>query len=86
MSFQAMEWALSANVNDASERLILLMLANHADADGIASPGHTRLAADCLMTPRTVTDKIGSLCRAGTVAKINEYSGSGRVAYQLNIL
>lgn len=54
MSFQAINWAITQKVGNATGKLILLMLANYADAEGRCFPSQQTLARDCECTRRSV--------------------------------
>lgn len=66
MSFQDMAWAVDQKCETAGQKLVLLMLANHANGHTRqCNPSHKRLADECSMGVSTVKRNIASLADAG---------------------
>jgi Helix-turn-helix domain len=61
MSFRAMAWAWEAVGITATERVVLVGYASHANADGTAWPGKRLLGEECGLHRRTVTKATRSL-------------------------
>lgn len=51
-----------------SARAVIMLLSDYADDDGLAWPGHARIAAECGLSERTVTRAISELIEAGELA------------------
>lgn len=66
MSFQAMTWAVKAKL-PTGEKIVLLMMANYADADGKCWPSLTTLSRDTGLSKSTVQRAIKSLVKQGLV-------------------
>ena len=73
MSIQAMAWAMSQQaVTNASERHVLLCLANYADEQGRgAFPSVARLVRDTGLSERTIQYKLSSLEQQGILSSGN---------------
>lgn len=67
MSVQAISWVLKHSTTDATDRLCLLVLANYADAEGLAWPGVELIAHDMRVSPRTAQRALRSLETAGHI-------------------
>jgi hypothetical protein len=66
MSFQAMTWAAVQPCKNAAQKLVLLMLANHANGHtGQCNPSHSRLAQECCMSVSSLKVQIKALEQAG---------------------
>ncbi|MGB4497232.1 MAG: helix-turn-helix domain-containing protein [Methylococcaceae bacterium] len=66
MSFQAMTWAALQPCKNAAQKLVLLMLANHANGHtGQCNPSHSRLAQECCMSVSSLKVQIKALEQAG---------------------
>lgn len=73
MSIQAMAWAMAQQaVTNASERHVLLCLANYADENGRgAFPSVSRLVRDTGLSERTIQYKLASLEQQGILSSGN---------------
>jgi hypothetical protein len=71
MSLEAMLWALhDSPVADSTERLVLVVLADRARADGCgAFPSKATIAKGALADPKTVQRKLAELQRRGLIAQ-----------------
>jgi DNA-binding transcriptional regulator YhcF (GntR family) len=66
MSFQAMTWAAVQRTGSPSQKLVLLMLANHQNFHtGQCNPSHKRLAEECDMSISTVKRALSDLEKGG---------------------
>jgi hypothetical protein len=66
MSFQAMTWAVEQRCQNAGQKLVLLMLANHSNGHtGRCTPSHKLLADECSMGVSTLKTHLASLEGAG---------------------
>ncbi len=71
MSFQAMTWAVERPCKSAGQKLVLLMLANHANGHtGQCNPSHRRLAEECCMGVSTLKAHIQALADDGLITVI----------------
>jgi hypothetical protein len=68
MSFQAMAWAVEQKCENAGEKLVLLMLANHCNGHtGQCNPSQSRLADECSMGVSTLKRHIAGLADKGFI-------------------
>lgn len=67
MSIKAMNWALEVQTGHALAKLILLAIANYADADGMCWPSNGRLSTDTEMSVPTVKRRIVELEALGVL-------------------
>lgn len=87
MSFQYMAQAIKAKGLTTSEKFLLLMICNYADAEGYCFPKIDTLASDCEMHKRTVIRNIDKLCEKGILKKTNRYKNKMQTSnlYKVNI-
>lgn len=76
MSIDATRWAWTAPVNDSSQRLVLLSLADRASDDHTAWPSIERLAKDTVLDKKTVQKVILELIKLSLVKDTGERKGS----------
>ena len=75
MSFQAMTWATSQTCGSAATKLVLLMLANHANGHtGQCNPRHKVLAEECEMRVETLKDHLKKLASLGLIEIVPQYA------------
>lgn len=75
MSFQAMTWAIQQECGSAAGKLVLLMLANHANGHtGQCNPRHKTLAAECEMRVETLKEHIRKLEERGLLAVVPRFA------------
>lgn len=68
MSFEAMTWATKQDAGSAAAKLVLLMLANHANGHtGQCNPRIKNLAADCNMSERSCREQVRRLEELGLI-------------------
>lgn len=86
MSVRAMTWVWSLQMN-ASHKLVMLALADHADDKGKCWPGLDGIASKCGMTRRNLIRVIQKLEQAGFLKKEarRENGHQGSNIYHLNI-
>lgn len=75
MSIDATRWAWTAQVNNSSQRLVLLSLADRAGEDHTAWPSIDRLAKDTVLDKKTVQKVILDLIDIGLVKDTGERTG-----------
>ena len=73
MSFQDMAWAVDQKCESAGQKLVLLMLANHANGHtGQCNPSHKRLADECNMGISTLKRNISGLEDSGFLSVLHK--------------
>lgn len=86
MSFEAMAWAVKQNTANSGQKLVLLMLANHANGySGQCNPSHKRLAEECCMGISTLKGHIQALQDAGFLKVVNRFNNNSYVANQYEL-
>jgi len=86
MSFEAMAWAVKQSTANSGQKLVLLLLANHANGHtGQCNPSHRLLAIECSMGISTLKGHISALAQAGFVTIINKYQDGVQLPNQYNI-
>ncbi|MEI6747102.1 MAG: helix-turn-helix domain-containing protein, partial [Methylococcaceae bacterium] len=88
MSFQAMTWAALQPCKNAAQKLVLLMLANHANGHtGQCNPSHSRLAQECCMSVSSLKVQIKELEKAGLLTIIHKVKDGANLPnqYALNL-
>lgn len=75
MSIDATRWAWTAPVNNSSQRLVLLSLADRAGEEHTAWPSIDRLAKDTVLDKKTVQKVILELINLGLVEDTGERTG-----------
>lgn len=86
MSIDALKWAWTAPVDSASERLVLLSLADRAGEEHTAWPSIARLENDTKLNRKTVQKVIADLIEKGLVADTGERKGPTRSVRVLKLL
>ena len=71
MSFDALRWALEQPVRPAARKLVLIVVADHADRDGFAWPSAALVAARCGLDVSNVRRHLAALVKAGQLASID---------------
>jgi hypothetical protein len=84
VSLIAIQWVFDHSRSDGGDRLVLLVLANHANDDWICWPGQKRIAEHAAMNPRNVKRHIHSLETVVREIEILE-RGSGRQSTRYRI-
>lgn len=68
MSFEAMTWAVKQTGISAGQKLVLLLLANHANGHtGQCNPSHKLLADECCVGVSTLKSHLQALADAGLI-------------------
>lgn len=78
MSNVALTWAFSARVGRASEKFILVCLANYADDDGICFPSQAAIAEATALDRKTVIAGLRRLVQVGALSDTGERRGGTR--------
>ena len=78
MSIEALNWAWEQPVAKAATKLVLLALADHANADGECWPSMKRIAERSDISPRHVSRAIDELIDLGLVEKSNRRRHGGQ--------
>lgn len=78
MSIDATRWAWTVPVNNSSQRLVLLSLADRAGEEHTAWPSIDRLAKDTVLDKKTVQKVILELINLGLVEDTGERTGPTR--------
>ncbi len=86
MSVQAMSWVIEHSRHKGAELLCLLMIANHAHADGTnAFPSIETLARECRMSERQIKRIIQKLEESGEL-RVERGVGRGNVNYYVIVM
>jgi hypothetical protein len=86
MSFEAMAWAVKQKTANSGQKLVLLMLANHANGySGQCNPSHNLLADECQMGVSTLKGHIQALQDAGLLTVINKFVNNSRIPNQYEL-
>ncbi len=80
MSFSAMAWASKQKVKSASQKLVLLMLANYADDEDRCWPSKKTLSDVCCMSKSAICSNILQLEEAGLIA-VEKREGTSSVIW-----
>lgn len=78
MSLEAMNWAWEQPVSKSTNKLVLLALADHANADGECWPSMKRIAERSDISPRQVSRAINELVELGLIEKANRRRFGGQ--------
>ncbi|HEY7823361.1 MAG TPA: helix-turn-helix domain-containing protein, partial [Acidimicrobiia bacterium] len=78
MSLEAMNWAWEQPVAKSTNKLVLLALADHANADGECWPSMKRIAERSDISPRQVSRAINELVELGLVEKASRRRHGGQ--------
>lgn len=83
MSIQAISSAIALRGVTATEKLLMIALANYADADSRCYPSHRVLADDTCLTERTILSALKSLEAQGFVSRFERRRQDGSRASDL---
>ena len=83
MSLDATNWAWRAEVEGASQRLLLLTLADRAGEDHKCYPSLKRIIKDTMMNRKTIIKCLDELEANGLIRFTGELKGNGVKVYQL---
>lgn len=79
MSLDALKWAWEQHCPNPTSKLVLMALADHANADGECWPSMNRIAQRTGISSRQVSTHITSLVAAGFVVKGNRRRNGGQL-------
>ncbi len=89
MSLEAMVWAMGQPFDDQGEKLLLLSLANYADASGVCWPGYEKLKFDAVIrSDATISKKLKAMEDRGLIARQRrpkKEGGSSSNLYRLSL-
>lgn len=88
MSFQAMTWATAQTCGSPTTKLVLLMLANHANGHtGQCNPRHRTLAAECEIRIETLKEHLKRLADSGLIEIVPQFAEGVQLPnqYRLNM-
>lgn len=88
MSLDALKWAWEQDCPNPTSKLVLMALADHANADGECWPSMNRVAQLTGVSPRQVSTHITRLVAAGFVVKGNRRRYAGQLRgweYRVNV-
>nr|WP_051686600.1 helix-turn-helix domain-containing protein [Ochrobactrum sp. UNC390CL2Tsu3S39] len=77
MSVQAISWAVTFDAENATEKAVLLILANYADGNGVCFPGQQSIAKQSACSDRSVRRVLDSLEERGIIRRIMRRRGDG---------
>jgi hypothetical protein len=84
MSYAALRWAFSFKVPKATDKLLLVALANYADAEGVCFPSQAALVDITELDKKTIPAGLKRLVGMGAIAEIGRVGSTGQVRkYQL---
>jgi len=86
MSIDAIRWAYKTPLKKASERLLLVSLADYADEDGLCFPSITTLVRKTLMNKRTIVAGLIALKEGRFIKDTGDRKGRTRsvIVYKVN--
>jgi DNA-binding MarR family transcriptional regulator len=73
VSVEALTWALDYPAASTTHKVVLLVLANYADADGGCFPGQARIARQTVLSERGVRKALAELEAAGLIRREHRY-------------
>lgn len=76
MSIDALRWAFSQQGITASQKLVLLAIADRADGDNLAFPSREQLVFDTCLNKETISAATEVLTKIGLIKKIRRFNGS----------
>lgn len=85
MSIEAIQYAFSADVGSAPEKLVLLALCNFADEHGFCYPSGKRIVSMTMLDRKTVLDALAALRDSGKIIDTGKRIGETKqvVVYQV---
>lgn len=72
-----MSWALSQDPGSAARKLLLVVLGNYADPDGVTFVGQDQLAEACCCSDRAIRSGLAALEAAGVIARFRRVRPNG---------
>lgn len=83
MSLRAIEWAFTKSQSTGSARLVLLVLADHADQDGFCWPGWARIAHRTKCGRTTIARALNELEQSGEIQRVTRGGGFVSTKYRM---
>lgn len=77
MSVQAITWAVSFDAENATEKAVLLILANYSDGNGVCFPGQQNIARQASCSDRSVRRVLDNLEERGIIRRVMRRRGDG---------
>ncbi|TQR87674.1 helix-turn-helix domain-containing protein [Mycobacterium hodleri] len=77
MSWKALNWSLTVEVETSMMRLVLMLLANRADETFSCYPSNRTLASEACAARSTVIATLGKLEKQGLIQRVAQYHDSG---------
>lgn len=81
MSIEATQWAWQISLPCSAQRLILLVLANRAGAEGFSYPSVARLEKETLLNRKTILKHLSELEEKGLISDTGHRRGKGTKVY-----
>lgn len=85
MSLTAMQWVFTQSKSAGTDRLVLLILADYANEDGVCWPNLSTISARANATPRTISRCIQVLRSIGEIELLVQGSGSCSNHYRIRM-
>jgi|GEM_PF-2650232 len=85
MTVQAITWALQSGTKPR-ERLVLIVLANYADEEGVCWPSQARMARETGYTRQTVSKILKALCDSGYITRTDRLRENGSRTSSMYVL
>lgn len=86
MCFKTTKWASEQICGNASQKLVLTMLAVYKNsATGQCDPSHAHLAERCCMSQSSLKTQLRALARSGKIKIIEKFVNGGRLANQYDL-
>jgi len=77
MSYPAMAWARTIKTGSATNKSVLLAVANYANEDGVCWPSQERLAEDTELSRRSIVRALDDLEAAGHITRERRHRSDG---------
>ncbi len=77
MSIRALNWAFGLDLNNSTQKFILVALADSADDFGICWPSYDTIGKKCSIARRSVIRSINALVEQGLITKTKRYRKDG---------
>jgi Helix-turn-helix domain len=77
MSVRALAWAIDQKIEDHAEKLLLICLANYANAENECFPSWKALMRDAVMSRPTLARKLQGLRDGGVIRVVERFNEKG---------
>lgn len=77
MSMEALQWAKQQKPKTATQRAVLMALADYANKDGLGWPSQKTLAEDMILSDRTIRTALAGLEADGFIVRISKRNPDG---------